>query len=414
VVTAPADATSGGTRRAARRAAVALAAVALALVAGLAVVSVAAHEGRNLPGPVVVYLVAVGVGGLVAYRLPRLPIGWLLLAAVCIATLQNVGQNWLILDLRVHHGSLGLVAPAVVLAAGLGLTAFLLLAAAIMLLPDGRSPSSRWRWLSVVYGVLTVAFLVGQLVAATGIVGQHLHLDATGTPTNTPSGIYGDFGDSWFAAIAVLPVLAVWIVLQVRSYRRSAGIRRQQLNWLVAGGVISIASDVVGTVFRAPHGAGYVVFQASRVGIAAFPLALAVALLRYRLYDLDRVISRTVSYVALTGVVGGTYVGVVSLATKALDFTSPVAVAASTLPGVALFNPARRRLQVLVDRRFNRSRYDADRTVAAYRTRLRGTVDPSAVQRELLDVVLASVEPAHAALWTARRGAVEAADPLAG
>jgi hypothetical protein len=164
--------------------------------------------------------------------------------------------------------------------------------------------------------------------------------------------------------------------------------------------VLCVVSDVVRTIFRAEHGAGYVLFGASRVGIAAFPLAIAVTLRRYRLYDLDRVISRTVSYALLTGIVVGTYVGVVTLATKALDFTSPVAVAASTLAGVALFDPARRRLQVLVDR--NPSRYDAEQTVAAYRTRVREIVDPAAVQRELLDVVLASVQPAHATPWTAR------------
>ena len=135
------------------------------------------------------------------------------------------------------------------------------------------------------------------------------------------------------------------------------------------------------------------------VGIAALPASMAVAILRYRLYEIDRIISRTLAYAVVTGLLVGLYAGLVLLATHVLSFSSPVAVAASTLAAAALFSPLRRRVQQLVDCRFNRARYDADQTVAAFAARLKDAVDLAAVRDDLAGVVHQTLEPAHLSVW---------------
>jgi hypothetical protein len=135
------------------------------------------------------------------------------------------------------------------------------------------------------------------------------------------------------------------------------------------------------------------------VGIAALPASMAVAILRYRLYEIDRIISRTLAYTVVTGLLVGLYAGLVLLATHVLSFSSPVAVAASTLAAAALFSPLRRRVQQMVDRRFNRARYDADQTVAAFAARLKDAVDLASVRDDLTGVVHQTLEPAHLSVW---------------
>jgi hypothetical protein len=139
------------------------------------------------------------------------------------------------------------------------------------------------------------------------------------------------------------------------------------------------------------------------VGLVALPVSMGVAILKYRLYEIDRIISRTLSYALVTGIVIGLYVGVITLVTRVLGFSSPVAVAASTLAAVALFNPLRHRVQHVVDRRFNRARYDAEATVATFTARLRDAVDLETVRSELLEVVNRAVEPSHSSVWIRRR-----------
>ena len=141
----------------------------------------------------------------------------------------------------------------------------------------------------------------------------------------------------------------------------------------------------------------------SAITLAALPAGLAVAILRYRLYDIDRIISRTLSYAIVTGLLVGVYAGLVLLATQVLAIKSAVAVAVATLAAAALFNPVRRRVQRIVDRRFNRARYDADLTVAAFAARLKDAVDLDAVQTDLASVVQRALEPAHVSLWTNNR-----------
>ena len=144
------------------------------------------------------------------------------------------------------------------------------------------------------------------------------------------------------------------------------------------------------------------------------PLCLGVAILKYRLYDIDRIISRTLAYAIVTGLLVGLYAGLVLLATKVLSFHSTVAVAASTLAAAALFSPLRRRVQLRVDRRFNRTRYDADQTVSAFAARLQGTVELDSVRDDLAGVVSQALEPTHVSVWIAERNDAGIPGHLAG
>jgi hypothetical protein len=144
--------------------------------------------------------------------------------------------------------------------------------------------------------------------------------------------------------------------------------------------------------------------------IALVPLAIGIAILRYRLYDIDRIISRTLAYAIVTGLLIGIYAGLVLLATQVLGIHGAVTVAAATLAAAALFNPVRRRVQRRVDRRFNRARYDADQTVAAFAARLKDAVDLDTVRADLATVVQTALEPAHVRVWTGGRQPAEAPD----
>jgi hypothetical protein len=138
------------------------------------------------------------------------------------------------------------------------------------------------------------------------------------------------------------------------------------------------------------------------IGILALPVSIGFGILRFRLYDIDRIISRTLAYAILTGTLVGIYAGLVLLATQVFRFHAPVAVAAATLAAAALFNPVRRRVQRVVDRRFNRARYDADQTVVAFAARLKDAVDLDTVRDDLAGVVQQALEPAHLSLWISR------------
>jgi hypothetical protein len=189
----------------------------------------------------------------------------------------------------------------------------------------------------------------------------------------------------WFLVVAFS--LAV-VIRQVLAYRRSTGVRRQQLKWLMSGGAVALigllGSPAVGVAF---------------VAVIALPISIGVGVLRYRLYEIDRLISRTLSYAILTAVLVGTFIGLVALTTNTLAFSGRVGVAASTLAAAALFNPLRKRIQRLVDRRFNRVRYDAGATVAAFTARLRDAVEIDAIRADLLDTVNRAVQPTHVSMW---------------
>jgi hypothetical protein len=171
----------------------------------------------------------------------------------------------------------------------------------------------------------------------------------------------------------------------------------------MAGGGAALVSFVAGVVVAAHHGIWQVVGDVLVIGVAALPAGMGVAILKYRLYEIDRIISRTLAYAIVTGLLVGVYAGLVLLTTQVFRVHTPVAVAASTLAAAALFNPVRRRVQKAVDRRFNRARYDADQTVAAFATRLKDAVDLDSVRDDLAGVVSRALEPAHVSVWISQR-----------
>jgi hypothetical protein len=178
------------------------------------------------------------------------------------------------------------------------------------------------------------------------------------------------------------------VTRQVLAYRRSTGVHRQQLKWLMSGGAIAL----IGLIASLTAGGAF-------VAVIALPISIGVGGLRYRLYEIDRLISRTLSYAILTALLVGTFIGLIALITNTLALSGRVGVAASTLAAAALFNPLRVRIQRVVDRRFNRARYDADATVAAFTARLRDAVELDAIRADLLDAVNRAVQPTHASVW---------------
>ena len=250
--------------------------------------------------------------------------------------------------------------------------------------------------------------MVGAFVFTVSAITRHdIHVDPSGNlqVLSHPTG-----SAAWWGAVqnAVFLALAVcWLVSlagQAISYRRSSGERRQQLKWLMGGSVAAAGRPVPQR--RAVVSARLAWRDRRRrrsvLAIFALPVSMGVAILKYRLYDIDRLLSRTLAYAIVTGLLVGVYAGLVLLATQVLGLHTPVAVATATLAAAALFNPLRRRVQRAVDRRFNRARYDADQTVAAFAARLKDAVELDAVRSDLTGVVQAALEPAHVWVWTAR------------
>jgi hypothetical protein len=347
---------------------------------GLASVPIDGLTHQTGPGgPVIDWLVtavpmvsAAAVGTLVAARRPGNPIGWMLLAIFLFAAAPTA--EYAVLDYRMHHGTLPFGGADVAL--GEAWPMFLVLLVILLwLFPDGRLPPGRWRGVARVLVVAGV--LVGLAASARGVAavaGHDIRIDAGGNLTADQNG-------PWRIPIAVVIAGSLaggltWLVIQVPRYRRAAGERRQQLKWLYTGAIVFVISvflpGQVGNDLIGPLGA------------AALPVCIGVAVLKYRLFEIDRIISRVISYAIITAVLAGVFAGLVLLATEVLPVKSPVAVAAATLAVAALFNPLRRRVQRIVDRRFNRARYDADLTVAAFASRLKDAVDLDSVRDDLV------------------------------
>jgi hypothetical protein len=347
---------------------------------------------------IAIVVMYAGVGLVVARRQPRNPVGWLLLVFIALYVLGAGAVEYAVLAYSLGHRGLPLAGAAVVLGT-LQAPSLALFPPVILLFPDGRLASRRWRRVLWAYAVLTA--YVSAVSAAQGIAavaGHDIHLGVNGNLAST-----GQLG-GWLAnppAWLAFPVLASiaaiglsFVARQVLSWRRAGGERRQQLKWLASGAAVAVFSILLGILI------GSVV---PLVGLAALPAAIGVAILKYRLYDIDRLISRTLAYAIITGLLIGVYAGLVLLASHLRHVHTPVAVAASTLAAAALFNPLRLRVQHMVDRRFNRARYDADQTVAAFAARLKDAVDLDSVRDDLATVVQQALEPAHLSVWISRR-----------
>jgi hypothetical protein len=377
----------------------------LALVAASEPLESAAHQSSTASdvGGLVAVAAFGGVGVVVAMRQPRNVMGWILLGIPVCLVLNTDMSAYAAIDYHVHPGRLPLGPLAVQLQPSWA-PGVVLLGLAILLFPDATLPSVFWRRSMVAFLALAAVWMFGAYGIATDTILMHkIVVDATGnlTSINHPAGDWAWWGvvqDVFFPLLGISWLLAIG--RQIAAYRRSTGERRLQLKWAMTGaGMFVIGAVPLLTGSSSPSAVWRLLSALAPIGLACLPLSIGVAILKYRLYEIDRLISRTLSYAVVTGLLIGVYVGIVVLTTDVLSFSSPVAVTASTLAAAALFNPVRTRVQRLVDRRFNRARYDADATVAAFSARLREAVDLDAVRTDLLDVVGRAVEPAHASIW---------------
>jgi hypothetical protein len=377
----------------------------LLLVATLPLTLLSGQLGDGLVA-LVIGIPCAGVGVVVARRQPANPLGWLFLAIAVCLFVSNDGGDYAYFVYRLgHHLPLG---PAALALDQMWVPGLVLFVVVILLFPDGKLTSRFWRSGLLAFCALYIALLIAMAAALADALGARpLRIDSLGglSAVDNPSG--------WFA-ITEHSILIVTLILslgficrQVLSWRRCSGERRQQLKWLASGAAVTIVSLVLGAVFGTTDTP--TLFQEwvdnfFWFGLAALPVSMGVAILRYRLYEIDRIISRTLAYTVVTGLLVAVYAGLVLLSTHVLALSSSVAVAASTLAAAAAFSPLRRRVQRTVDHRFNRAQYDADVTVAAFAGRLQDEVDLDSVQADLADVVTSTLEPAHLSVWLGERG----------
>jgi hypothetical protein len=366
-----------------------------AIVAGFAaVLATGADHGDDADGAaaevaVTLFVLAFAtVGALVATRQPRNPLGWIFLGAAVAYTLGGLSVS--------RHGE----GPAAlawlstwIWLAGIGPAATF----GLLLFPDGRLPSPRWRRLAWLAGA-------GNVLAIAGL--------ALAPGRFEDSGIQNPVGLSaapWLASamanagtVALAIGLAGSIVSVIVRFRRARSVERQQLKWLAyAGALVGVALASAAVLEIALGQADDLTNFIVTLALAGVPVAMGIAILRHRLYDIDVVINRTLVYGGLTAALGGAYLGSVLLAGLGLG-DSDGAIAVSTLAVAALFGPARTRIQAAVDRRFYRRRYDATRTLEAFGSRLRDEVDLDALGADLRVVVNETVQPAHVSLWLKR------------
>ena len=347
------------------------------------------------------------VGWLVASRQPRHPIGWLMLA---FGTLFASEVATLVYSVGVDDRLTGAVGVSA-LADWAGWWRILhvdllvvLLALILLLFPDGHLPSSRWRpvlWSLVAVGGATVVLLALSDVNFTqvGQDGNYLHLvdpvrlldPATFRPV--------------YHALQVLELLglgAAAVSLVVR-FHAAVSPQREQVKWVTWAAAL-MALSIVAVQLTPLHGLVSDTTIVAAVGIPLVGLSIGIAVLRFRLFDIDRIISRTASYAVITGLVVATYAVVVTLATRLAPDSSNLAVAAATLAAAAVAQPGLRRVQSLVDRRFNRPRFDAQHALEEFGAGLRNAVDTDLVRGQLVSAVQSTLQPSQIDVWTRESG----------
>jgi len=345
-------------------------------------------------------ILVAALGLLIARRQSGNRIALLLTGYGALLVFYENAARYAVADYNVHHGTLPLGFPAVLIASELWSGLFLMPPLIILLFPDGMLPP-RWRIVARAYlavCALIIAILLGN--GAWAMRGAPIVVQKNGQLVNNP-GPSGALG--FVLVIAFLAVLVFWVLFvlrQVLSWRRATGERRAQLKWLMAGSVATVIGLLGTFLLQSFSGLlGALDNVMLGLGIFSLPVCITFAISKYHLYDIDRIISRTVAYAIVTGVLVGLYAGLVLLATRLLSFQTPVAVAASTLVAAALFNPLRHRVQLRVDRRFNRTRYDAEQMVDAFAARLKDTVDLESVRDDLAAAVHQALVPAHVSVW---------------
>jgi hypothetical protein len=346
--------------------------------------------------PLVVAVVsAVTVGAVLAARRPGHPVGWLLLGLGLSQTAHGLTYAYTRYGLVVRPGSL----PGAAYLAGLnnGLVVMWIACAGFVLLltPTGSLPSSRWRWWARVAAAAAALWLLGSILDPAPLRPEYPEVS---NPLGVPA-LSGPLAALVVAALIVLVSLVMGAVSLLLRFRRARGVERLQLRWLVWGAAIAAMALLVAVMALILLEDFELLTVAVGISAAVLPLATGAAILRYRLYDLDRIISRTLAWTLLTVLLGLGYGAIVVLLGRLLPDSSSLAVAGATLAVAALFQPARRRVQAVVDRRFNRHRYDAARTIQAFSGRLRRQVDLDSLSAELLAVTDQTMQPTTVSLW---------------
>jgi len=348
----------------------------------------------TLGAVILVTVSAATVGALVASRRPGHPVGWLLLGVGLGLVVTELIQAYVDYGLLARPGSL----PGARYLAGFAYSTVLLWVScagfALLLTPTGSLPSPRWRWWARLAAAAPVVMVLGSVVQP-----DPLAPDYHGNPLAVPA-LAPVLGVPAVAAVVmVLVSLLVGAGSLVVRFRRARGTERLQLRWLAYAAALAAGLLLVALVAGFLLANDNVTFASLALGMALLPLATGAAILRYRLYDLDRIISRTLAYGLLTVLLGGGYAAVVLGLGQLLGRDSSLVVAGATLALAAVFQPARRRVQQAVDRRFNRRRYSAARTIEAYSVRLRDQLDLDTLSAELVAVVDQTMEPNRVSLW---------------
>lgn len=354
----------------------------------------------------VIALPFVVVGVMVVLREPRNPVGWILMGVIGLFFVSN--DAGLYGQLVYQHGHRGWPGGPVSLfleplwAPGL----VLLPPVAILLFPDGRVESRILRSMLRVYAVVGIVLLAAfWAVVAGAVTDNNIHLVPDGdlTVINSPPAWFGVVQGVSIAYVGVCAI--IWIGVQVIRWRRATGVYRQQVKWLMGGAAIAVLC--LGLLLLGPNTnsstAGRVFRAAFPLGIAALPIGIGVGILRYRLYEIDVIIRKTLVYTALLGLLAACYLGGVYLMGDLLQAVTgqsgALAVTLSTLAVAAAFQPLRTRIQHAVDHRFYRRKYDAAQTLDAFTGRLRDQIELDALASDVLEVVRLTLQPSVASLW---------------
>ena len=346
------------------------------------------------------------VGWVILRRDPSNRLGWIYLAIGFWQALNMFASGYSTLAYWVAAGNLPLASELSWVAVWAWVPGFTLFSTlGILLFPTGRLPSRRW-W--PVVALAAVAFVLLLVPVVTLWPYRGLPLELQNALNQPPPADPVIVVANTIQAVGQVVLLAAMIGsvggLAIR-FRRSTGVERQQLKWFTYAAIVDVLLLVVWTVVPLDPLAGAL----SSLLLAFLPIAIAIAILRYRLYDIDRVVSRTIGYAVITGILGVTFVGVVLLVQAVVDSLLPQvtetgtpAVAASTLAAAALFQPLRRRVQATVDRRFDRARVDRDRSIVRLGNRLRDAVELDAIRADVLGTIDATIRPANATVWLRR------------
>jgi hypothetical protein len=368
-----------------------LAAVIIALSLATTVLSIAMRNAPAAIGGLILISFPI-VAVLITRAHPRNGVAWVFLASAFLDRLNQFGDR--VSRFGVTHGW-----PGTIVHTGAWVTIgwfpglFLLLTVALLYFPDGRLPGRRWRALEITSIAIMASWLILIGIPAWLTPTQEL-LSSAGPKATGWKQVLLVMGDC--SVLAIIPCVLGAAFSLVLRWRRSDGIERLQIRWFVAAAIVAILAEIV---VDAVHLSDSMQTAVESTAFSLIAVATGFAILRYRLYDIDRLISRTLAYAIVTGALIGLYAGLVTLTTKAAQLSSPVGVAAATLAVAAAFNPVRRRTQRLVDRRFNRTRYRADELIAEFRSRLGTGQAFDDVTSHLLDAVQRSLEPVTADLW---------------